>query len=79
MTWSRRFVEPIALKDGRVISTLSAARALLLALPERSQLRPHWQYAGQLLFDAAERNGDLADAWAQLRRALVAEGMARPA
>ena len=78
MDWSRRFVEPIALKDSRVLATLSDARALLLALSERSQSRPHWQYAGELLLEAAEGDGDLTDPWAQMRRALVAEGMVSP-
>jgi hypothetical protein len=45
LTWSRKFAEPIELKDGRVVATLSDARALLLMLPERYQLRAHWQYA----------------------------------
>ncbi|HEY4924223.1 MAG TPA: hypothetical protein VII20_07395 [Roseiarcus sp.] len=49
----------------------------MLALPERHQIRPFWQYAAELLIDAAER-GDRAsvdDAAAQLSRALAAEGL----
>jgi hypothetical protein len=75
LTWSRKFAEPIALKDGRVVATLSDARALLLTLPERYQLQAHWQYAGELLLNAAEHKSGLTDAWAQLRRALIVEGM----
>ena len=75
--WTRKFPEPIKLKDGRKIATLGQAREVMLALPERHQLRPFWQYAAELLIDAAER-GDRAsidNAAAQLRRALSAEGL----
>lgn len=75
MAWSRSFAEPITLKDGRVLATLSDAGALILARPGSAQSRLHWQYAGELLWEAAEREGDLADAWAQMRRALVVEGL----
>jgi len=66
-----------AAKNGRTIATLGQARELMLALPERHQIRPFWQYAAELLIDAAER-GDRAsvdDAAAQLSRALAAEGL----
>jgi hypothetical protein len=49
----------------------------MLALPERHQLRPFWQYAAELLIEAAGR-GDRAsvdDAAAQINRALAAEGL----
>jgi hypothetical protein len=77
MPWTRKFPEPIKLKDGRKIATLGQARELMLALPERHQIRPFWQYAAELLIDAAER-GDRAsvdDAAAQISRALAAEGL----
>jgi hypothetical protein len=38
LTWSCKFAEPIALKDGRVVATLADAPTLLLALPKRIQL-----------------------------------------
>jgi hypothetical protein len=64
------------LKDGRKIVTLDDARAFMLKLSERTQLRPTWQYAAELVLKAAESNrAGVKDAWAQLRRALVAEGM----
>jgi hypothetical protein len=77
MPWTRKFPDPIKLKDGRKIATLGQARELMLALPERHQSRPFWQYAAELLIEAAGR-GDRAsvdDAAAQLSRALAAEGM----
>jgi hypothetical protein len=77
MSWTRKFSEPIVLKDGRKIATLGQARELMLALPECHQLRPFWQYAAELLIDAAGR-GDRAsvdNAAAQLSRALSAEGL----
>jgi hypothetical protein len=45
MPWTRKFPEPIKLKDGRKIATLGQARELMLALSERHQSRPFWQYA----------------------------------
>jgi hypothetical protein len=77
MPWTRKFSNPIVLKDGRTIATLREAAELILTLPERTQLRPHWQYAGELLTETAEQGLDPIDAWAQFRRALIAEGMLR--
>jgi hypothetical protein len=77
MPRTRKCPDPIKLKDGRTIATLEQARELMLALPERHQSRPFWQYAAELLIEAAER-GDRAsvdDAASQLSRALAAEGL----
>lgn len=74
--WSRKLTEPIVLKDGRKLVTLDDARKLMLGLTERAALWPYWQYAGELVLAAAEKpRASIKDAWAQLRRALVAEGM----
>jgi hypothetical protein len=77
MPWTRKFPEPIKLKDGRTIATLWQARELMLTLPGRHQSRPFWQYAAKLLIDAAERSdrASVDDAAAQLSRALAAEGL----
>jgi hypothetical protein len=77
MPWVRKFAEPIALKDGRTLATLADAHALMMALPDRRQRDPHWQYAGELLQKAASRDGGfaLAQAHAQLPRALKSEGL----
>lgn len=75
MAWSRKFEIPIALKDGRTIESLSDARALMAGLPQSQQSRSFWQYTAELLHDAAELDGNIADAWAQLSRALTAQGL----
>ena len=56
MPWTRKLYEPITLKDGRKLVTLDDARAFMLKLPARHQLRPTWQYAGELVLKAAEDN-----------------------
>jgi hypothetical protein len=33
MPWTRKFAEPIALKDGRTIATLGGAREMMLSVP----------------------------------------------
>jgi hypothetical protein len=58
MSWCRRLVESIILRDGRIVATLSDARALILALPVRHQISPHWQSASAPLQAAAEDKGD---------------------
>jgi hypothetical protein len=73
MPWTRKLAAPIVLKNGR--KTLGQARELMLALPVRHQLRPFWQYAAELLIEAAEHKGGVDDAAAQLSRALSAEGL----
>jgi hypothetical protein len=77
MPWTRKFPQPIILKNGRKIATLGQARDLMLALPERHHLRPFWQYAAELLIEAAGRpnRASVDDAAAQLSRALSAEGL----
>jgi BarA-like signal transduction histidine kinase len=75
MPWTLKFPEPITLKDGRVIETLGQAHALMLALPVRHQVRLHWQYAAELLLEAAEYKGSVVDAYHQTTRALSADGL----
>jgi hypothetical protein len=74
MAWSRKLPVSIRLRDGRRIITLEHARSIMLTLPERYDVMPFWQYAAELLIDAAEQGGDVQEAWAQLSRALEAEG-----
>jgi hypothetical protein len=54
-----------------------AETEVMLALPERHQSRPFWQYAAELLIDAAERSNraSVDNAAAQLSRALAADGL----
>jgi hypothetical protein len=74
MAWTRKLPTPIVLKDGPKIETVGQARAFMLGLPERSQARPYWQYAAELLIEAAEHAGDVDGAYHQLMRAMTAEG-----
>jgi hypothetical protein len=63
MTWSRKFAQPIALKDGRMIGTLAAALALMLSLPKLHQREAVWHDIGELLAEAATDRS-----WSQMRR-----------
>ena len=75
MTWARKFVDPIALKDGRTIATLADARAVIGSLPETARRKEDWLYAGGLVQEAATLNGPMKITVAQLTRALIAEGL----
>jgi hypothetical protein len=75
MPWTRKFPQPIVLKDGRVIATLDNARAVMRSLPASSQNRDVWLYAGGLMLEAATSNVPIGEAAAQLRRALRADGL----
>jgi hypothetical protein len=77
MTWSRKFPDPLRLKDGRVIATLAQARDLMLALPQDSQANPYWRGAADLLLQAAYRGrqAPIQDVGAQLSRAFRADGL----
>jgi hypothetical protein len=75
MPWTRKFREPIALKDGRVIATLDDARVVMRSLPARSQSSDVWLYAGGLMLEAATANGPIRETAAELRRALRADGL----
>jgi hypothetical protein len=75
MTWARKFAKPIALKDGRTIATISDGRELMLSLPPIHRRGAVWQYAAELLNEAAADKDSVPDAEAQLERALKAEGL----
>jgi hypothetical protein len=47
----------------------------MLNLPFRNQNRLHWQYADELLLDAAVHHGNLEGAYRQTTRALKADGL----
>ena len=75
MTWTRKLSAPIILKDGRAIATLSDAARLMITLPQLHADSPNWQYAGELLLEAANDKKSVEDAEAQLKIALEAEGL----
>jgi hypothetical protein len=78
MSWKKELPQPIRLKDGRELRTLSDAGELILRLPDTLQANPKWTYATELLMQAA-RSGEkthIADACAQLMRAAMTDGYA---
>jgi len=75
MPWTRKLAKPIILKDRRAIEKLSDARDLMFTLPESSQSVVVWQFAHQLMSEAANDKGWLPNAATQLLRALKAEGL----
>lgn len=56
-----------------MLTTLSDARAYMLALPSYRSSRIAWQKAAQLLLAAAD-GGDIAAASLQLERAMLMDG-----
>ena len=75
MSWSRKLIPTLVLKDGRRIETLSDARNLILGLLEGQQRAPHWRHAADLLIYAAENDKEaIDDVRAQLCRALYRDG-----
>jgi hypothetical protein len=77
LPWTDKLKSPITLKDGRAIERLADARAVILSLPDHQQRRPYWEYAGQLLMDAAQggKREAIEEAYWQLMRALKADRM----
>jgi hypothetical protein len=77
MAWTSKFKITLALKDGRTIETLADARTVILSLPDHQQRRPYWEYAAQLLMDAAQggKREAIEQAYWQLMRALKVDRM----
>ena len=73
--WSREFVSPVTLRDGRILTTLSDARAVMLGLRPAVQGAAYWQFAAELLLNAAESGSrkSIQEARDQLCRALGRE------
>ena len=75
--WNRPLSYPLTLQDGDTIETLHQAAWLMTErLPPARQAKPAWQHAAALLMVAHKsgKKSDIADATAQLQRALTAEG-----
>jgi hypothetical protein len=77
MKWTSKFSKPIVLNDGRTIASLIQARDLIVTLPPLHLKNAHWEYATDLVFDAARVGDDvsIATSHEQLLRALKAEGL----
>jgi hypothetical protein len=72
MTWSRPFDDPIALPDGRELTTLRQAADYITSLPAKVQQRAEWQAAAEALLLVVERRGDPMLARIGMLRALNA-------
>jgi hypothetical protein len=71
MAWTRKLTQPLVLKDGRELKTISDAREMILGLLEGQQRAPYWRHAAELLLYAAENKKEaIDDVRAQLMRAL---------
>jgi hypothetical protein len=77
MKWASRFPKPIVLKDGRMITSLIQARDLIVVIPLHHLRNAYWEYATDLIYDAARSGDDLPvrQAYEQFIRALKAEGL----
>ena len=77
MSWSKKFPEPVKLRDGRELRTLRDAGDLISRLSETIQHRPTWVYAAELLMQAVEsgKRADVEEAWRQVNRAALNDGM----
>jgi hypothetical protein len=75
MSWSRKLPSPIALKDGRTLSTLADARSLMQSLPTSREWHEHWLYADGLMKEAAMGRGAIREAQTHLTRALRQAGL----
>jgi hypothetical protein len=56
-SWSRKFDEPILLRDGRKLITLKDAGNYITKLPKKEHAAPEWQTAIQTLMLVAETGG----------------------
>ena len=75
MKWTSKFPKPIVLRDGRTIASLIQARDFLATVPAPRLKNSHWQYATDLLYDAAHNSEVVGTAHEQFQRALMAEGL----
>lgn len=73
--WDRPLARPVVYRGG-TLKTLGDAVYVLLALPLDRQAMPPWTYLGELLqrAHASGKAADIADATAQIGRALSFEG-----
>jgi hypothetical protein len=75
MPWDRRFGVPIALLDGRTITTLSDAREILLTVTPTVRRGAVWRYLSTLLIDAAGGRAAMIEVEEVLLRGLNSERM----
>jgi hypothetical protein len=71
--WSARLARPIVLKDGTRLVTLGDVRMFILKQPKHIQDRSSWHQAAELVILAAEHDGSIDAATAQVEDALFLE------
>jgi hypothetical protein len=75
MPWTRKFAEPITLKDGRTIATLGEAREMMLSVPPNHRQGAVWRYVAELLDEAAADRASVAEVEDMLLRGLTEAGL----
>jgi hypothetical protein len=76
MPWSRKLKPPIALNDGRTLTTLKEAAELIFALPKSHQSRLYGSMRLSFLKDAAEgKRAAIAEVGLRLNRTLAQSRM----
>jgi hypothetical protein len=75
MPWTRKFAEPITLKDGRTIATLGEAREMMLSVPPYHRQGAVWRYAAELLDEAAADRASVVEVEEILWRGLRTAGL----
>jgi hypothetical protein len=75
MPWDRSFGVPIALLDGRTITTLAEAREVLMTVAPPVRRSAVWRYLSQLLTEAAADRAAMTEVEEVLLRGLNAERM----
>ena len=75
---ARRFDDPIALPDGRVLRTLRDAGNYVAAFPKAKHNRPEWRLPAAMLMQTAEDGAPVMLAEIAMRRALNADGEPEP-
>jgi len=71
VNWSRKLPAPIVPLDGEPMRTLREVVLYMDAIGAGRQSRQAWRRAAELLLDAAERNGSVADVRRQVMLALI--------
>jgi hypothetical protein len=79
MGWTDKFWKPIKLADGRVITNLADARALMAALPQDKRDSLQWRYTAEVLARAASSPSVMDEALSQTLAALKGDGLVRGA
>jgi hypothetical protein len=77
MHWSKRFRDPIVLKDGRTVTNLNQARELIVQMSRSRSQRVRWDDTVDAVYDAAHllHRSSVDLARESLELALKADGL----